>query len=71
MAYEPSVFPNQDKLMARWIGIAHRMGQAMCYWVLPSSGIPIARTTIQQITQAELDTDEIKKQLYEYNDPFE
>ncbi len=52
--YEPSAFPEQCKYLARWIGIAHRVGQAMCYWLLPASGIPIGRTTIQAIKAAEL-----------------
>jgi hypothetical protein len=65
---EPSAFPNQNKLLARWIGIAHRVGQAMCYWILPSTGMPIARTTIQAISQEELSKDEMKRQLSEYDD---
>jgi hypothetical protein len=54
--FEPSAFPEQRKYLARWIGIAHRVGQAMCYWLLPASGVPIARTSIQAITKAELQT---------------
>ncbi len=61
--YEPGVFPHQDKLLGRWIGVAHRIGQAMCYWILPKSGIPIARTTIQAVNEQEMATDEIKQQL--------
>jgi uncharacterized lipoprotein YehR (DUF1307 family) len=44
--YEPSKFPHQNKHIGRWLGIAHRIGQALCFWILPRSGIPIARTTI-------------------------
>jgi hypothetical protein len=29
--YEPSEFPHQNKLLGRWIGIAHRIGQALCF----------------------------------------
>ncbi len=54
--FELTTFPEENKLLARWIGIAHRIGQAMCYWLLPSSGIPIAQTTIQLITPQELAT---------------
>jgi hypothetical protein len=35
-------FPEPKHLMARWLGEAHTVGQAMCYYVLPKSGIPIA-----------------------------
>jgi len=66
--YVPDVFPQQNKFLARWIGVAHRIGQAMCYWLLPASGIPIARTTIQAISPLELDSAECqegKRQLDE------
>jgi len=33
--YEPDVYPQQNNQIARWLGIAHRIGQAMCYWILP------------------------------------
>jgi len=49
--------------MARWIGIAHMIRQAMCYWLLPISGIPIARTTIESITRVDLATEDVKNQL--------
>ncbi len=65
--YEPSAFPQQNRLIARWIGIAHHVGQAMCYWILPQSGIPIARTTIQPISQTELNTTEIQSLLSAYD----
>lgn len=45
--YEPGDFPQQRRLLGRWIGVAHRIGQAMCYWILPKSGEPIARSTVQ------------------------
>jgi hypothetical protein len=35
----------------------------MCYWVLPSSGIPIARTTIQALTQEELGSETCQGQI--------
>jgi hypothetical protein len=59
------VFPNQTRLPARWLGVAHRVGQAMCYWLLPESGVPIARTTIKSISNEELATTEVKHILTE------
>jgi hypothetical protein len=61
--FEPTTIPNQCNILARWIGIAHRVGQAMCYWLLPQSGIPITRTTIQPVSEEELQTDAIKEQI--------
>jgi hypothetical protein len=65
--YEPQVFPNQTRLPARWSGVAHRVGQAMCYWLLPESGVPIARTTIQSISNEELATAEVKRIIDVFN----
>jgi len=65
--YDSAPFPEQRRNIGRWLGIAHRVGQAMCYWVLPPSGVPIARTTIQAISKDELKTDVISGQLQAYD----
>ncbi len=65
--YEPDVYPQQNKQIARWLGIAHRVGQAMCYWILPISGVPIARTTIQEISKIELESEEVCRLLNAYD----
>ena len=31
----------------RWLGIAHRVGSDMTYWVLTESGKMLARSTVQ------------------------
>ena len=43
------------------------MGQAFCYWILPKSGVPIARTTVRPITDAELSTHNIQQELCSYD----
>ena len=35
----------------------------MTYWVLPRSGIPISTNTVQQITNAQMQTDVVKEQM--------
>ena len=37
--------------LRRWLGISHRIGSYMCYWVLTVSGNVIARTTFQHVTR--------------------
>ena len=39
----------------------------MSYWVLPSSGIPIARTTVHRVTNLEAQTDQCKRRFDAYN----
>jgi hypothetical protein len=35
----------------------------MCYWILPVSGTPLARTTIHKLSKDDLETDSIKSAL--------
>jgi hypothetical protein len=30
-----------DQELARWMGVAHRVGSDMCYWLMLVSGIPV------------------------------
>ena len=39
--------------LGRWLGVSHRVGPIMSYWVLPRSGIPISCTTVQRLTNLE------------------
>jgi len=72
--YEPihyleqiNAFP-QDKLtLGRWLGVAHQVGQALCYFVLTETGQVIARTTVQPIPKEILETNQIKQQLIDFD----
>ena len=39
--------------LGRWLGISHKIGSDMCYWLLTVSGNFIARTTVQHMTRDE------------------
>ena len=55
-----------DPEIARWLGVSHRVGQLMSYWVFPESGIPISCTTVQRLTIAEQQTDEWKERMMKF-----
>jgi len=57
----------ETRIIGRRLGVSHRIGQAMCFWVSPPSGIPIIRTTIQVIIQDELCCKEIQDHLASFN----
>jgi hypothetical protein len=56
-------FPEERRKLAKWLGVAHRVGQALCYFILPESGIPIAQSTIQPLTQDEWKLESIKQDV--------
>ena len=49
--------------IGRWLGIAHRVGSDMSYWILTESGKVIARSTVQNITTTDIATDEMKNRV--------
>lgn len=44
--------------IGRWLGVSHRIGPLMSYWVLTRDGQVLSRTTVQRVTNLELKTDE-------------
>jgi hypothetical protein len=61
--YEDNPFPATRRILGRWLGVAHRVGQALCYWILTNTGQVIARTTVQALSLAELETQAIIDEL--------
>ncbi len=60
---EVASFPEPKWKMARCLGEAYDIGQAMCYFILPESGIPIAISTVQQISEDLKATLEVQEEL--------
>ena len=44
--------------LGRWLGVSHKVGQLMSYWILPISGRPISCVTVQRLTNLEQQTQE-------------
>ena len=49
--------------LGRFLGVSHHVKSLMSYWVLPVSGIPISRTTVQMVTNLESETNQNQKQF--------
>jgi hypothetical protein len=46
--------------LGRWLGVTHRVGSDMCYWVINENGNVLARTTVQHVPDIDLMTDMIR-----------
>ena len=53
--------------IGRWLGVSHRVGGLMSYWVLTRTGAVISRTTVQRITNLEKETDEVRASINEFD----
>lgn len=58
----------EDKILCRWLGVAHDVGSDMCYWVMPESGIALARTTVQHVTRDDMLDPAINEQIIKFNE---
>ena len=48
---------DESRKLGRWLGVSHRVGSDLCYWVLTVSGKVISCTTVQHVTQQEQQSD--------------
>jgi len=66
--YDQEDSPEAHRRRGHWLGgVAHRRGQACCYYILPQSGEPIVCSTVQRITDDERKSAEVKQALDAYD----
>ena len=53
----------KEKKLGRWLGVAHQVGQSMCYWVLVESGNYIARSTVIPISENDASSTLLKERM--------
>ena len=69
--YHPGVHPSiseDNRSLGRWLGVSHRVGSDMCYWILTKSGEVIAETTVQHATAEDENDPDIKPQIKQFNE---
>ena len=49
-----------ETMPRRWLGVSHRTGRLMCYHILNQNGKVISRSTVQRVTNLELQDDLVK-----------
>jgi hypothetical protein len=60
-------FKENARLGVTSIGVSHRVGGLMSYWILTIKGTVISRTTVQRVTALEKETDEVKAAVVEFD----
>jgi hypothetical protein len=53
--------------IGRWLGVSHRVGGLMSYWIPTIKGAVISHTTVQSVTALEKETDEVKAAVVEFD----
>ena len=52
--------------VGKWLGVSHRVGQLMSYWILPKSGRPISCSTVQRLSNLERQTETYKAKMNDF-----
>jgi len=50
-----------NRRLGRWLGISHRVGSDMCYWILTEAGKVLSSTTVQHVTSADTTNPETQR----------
>ncbi|KAI2502057.1 Reverse transcriptase (RNA-dependent DNA polymerase) [Fragilaria crotonensis] len=58
---------DEQAKIGRWLGIAHRVGSDMTYWILTESGTVIGRSTVQHLTTANMATAAMQTRLQTFD----
>ena len=56
----------KQKQLGRWLGVAENVGPIMTFWILPSSGIPIPRSSVIPLSPHEYEMQSIKERMYDF-----
>ena len=56
-----------EPVLARWLGPAQNIGNSMCYYMLKSNGRIEARSTVQRLTNIELEKESVKQRCKEFD----
>ena len=57
-----------ERKIGRWLGVAHRIGSALCYWILlTAQGKILSRTTVQHVTKEEIQDSETSGKIKKYH----
>ena len=56
-----------DSILTKFLGVSHKIGNSMCYFVLKANGKVLSRSTVQPILKEELHTDQFltKKKIFD------
>ena len=56
-----------ETMLGRWLGVSHRVGNSMTYYILQKNGTVVSRSTVSRVTDVELMTTNVKTACQEFD----
>jgi hypothetical protein len=60
-------FTENTRRLARWLGVSHRVGSDLSYWLITESGKIISKTSVEHVTRDDYLQAEIKAEIDRFN----
>ena len=57
-----------EEQLGRWLGVSHKVGDLMSYWILPISGKVISCVTVQRLTRMDQTKEDTKLRMKQFDD---
>ena len=54
-------------MLGQQLYVSHRVGSAICYWILSEKGKVLSRTTVQHLTAEEPRDPDVQERIHDYN----
>jgi Reverse transcriptase (RNA-dependent DNA polymerase) len=64
-------FTDSSRRLARWLGVSHRVGSDLCYWLITESGKIIAKTSVEHVTRSDYLEADKKADIDKFNQQLE
>jgi hypothetical protein len=59
------------KRLGRWLGVSHRVGSDLCYWLITNSGQVVSKTSVEHVTRDDYLHEDTKKRIERFNEKLE
>jgi hypothetical protein len=57
---------DETKRLGRWLGVSHRVGSDLCYWIITDSGQVVLKTSVEHVTHDDYLNKDTKAKVKEF-----
>jgi hypothetical protein len=59
--------PNVNDVTEKWLGVSHRVGSDLCYWLVTDSGQVASKTLVEHVTRNDYLHEDTRKRIKKFN----
>jgi hypothetical protein len=59
--------PNVNDVTEKWLGVSHRVGSDLCYWLFTDSGQVASKTLVKHVTRNDYLHEDTRKRIKKFN----